>query len=202
MVDEHDPLGEPLDLRHVVRGQQRQGPAALLHLVLEEAAHLPDHHVDPMVGSSRNTTGGSCSSAAARSQRTRWPRERWRTRVSQKEERAEQLVELAEADAVFTLRHPVDVPQDREGLTHRQVPPQLGALPEHRPDVACVALALPVRDDARDARLAGGRGEDAGEHLDGGGLAGAVRAEQREQFAGRHLEGDVADGLLQQPARA
>src|SRR6185312_9043819 len=38
--------------------------------------------------------------------------------------------------------------------------------------------------------------EDAGEHFDGGGLPGAVRAEQREQFAGRHLEGDVADGLL------
>jgi len=40
------------------------------------------------------------------------------------------------------------------------------------------------------AGLEGGR-----QHPDGGGLAGAVRAEQAEHFTGRDLEIDAADGL-------
>ena len=42
--------------------------------------------------------------------------------------------------------------------------------------------------------LAGGRFEQAAEHLDGGGFARAVRAEQSVDFAVSHLEVDVLDG--------
>ena len=38
------------------------------------------------------------------------------------------------------------------------------------------------------------RPEQAGDHGDGRGLAGAVRPEQAEQLAARHLEGDAVNG--------
>ena len=47
---------------------------------------------------------------------------------------------------------------------------------------------------AADAGGAGGRDHEAGEHPHRGGLAGAVRPEEAEHLAARHVEGDVVDG--------
>ena len=41
---------------------------------------------------------------------------------------------------------------------------------------------------------AGGRREQASEHLDGGGFAGAVGTEEAKELAGRHGQVDIADG--------
>ena len=49
--------------------------------------------------------------------------------------------------------------------------------------------------DAVDRRAAGRRAGEAGEDLEGGRLAGAVRAEKAEDGAGRHVEGEVGQGL-------
>ena len=46
---------------------------------------------------------------------------------------------------------------------------------------------------AEDVDAAGGGGEQAGEHLDGGGFACAVGAEEAEELAGSDGEIDVAD---------
>jgi hypothetical protein len=48
--------------------------------------------------------------------------------------------------------------------------------------------------EAEDLDAAGGGGEEAGEHLDGGGLAGAVGAEEAEELTGGDGEVDVLDG--------
>ena len=48
--------------------------------------------------------------------------------------------------------------------------------------------------EAEDLDAAGGGGEQAGEHLDGGGFAGAVGAEEAEELAGRDGEVDVLNG--------
>ena len=48
--------------------------------------------------------------------------------------------------------------------------------------------------EAEDPDAAGGGGEKAGEHLDGGGFAGAVGAEEAEELAGRDGEVDVLNG--------
>ncbi|VTM08014.1 Uncharacterised protein [Pseudomonas aeruginosa] len=45
--------------------------------------------------------------------------------------------------------------------------------------------------EAEDARRAGAGREEAGKHLHGGGLAGAVRAEEAQHLSGRHPEGQV-----------
>ena len=47
-----------------------------------------------------------------------------------------------------------------------------------------------------DAHAAGRGEQQAAEHLDGGGLAGPVRAEEREQFARRDVQGEVLHGDL------
>src|SRR3954469_10071910 len=201
VVDQDDPLREPLDLGPVVGGQQDRA-AALLHLVAQELPHLLlDHHVhadgrlveedDRRVVQQR---GGQVAAHPLAEREMTDPGVPERGQF-------QYLVELLEAGGVFGPRHLVDVPEDRERLAHRQGPPQLGALPEHRADVTGVAFAILVRHHARHPGLAGGGREDAGEHLDGGGLAGAVRAEQGEEFAGRHVEGDVRDGVLGDPLR-
>jgi hypothetical protein len=48
--------------------------------------------------------------------------------------------------------------------------------------------------ETEDPDTAGGGGEEAGEHLDGGGFAGAVGAEEAEELAGRDGEIDVLNG--------
>ena len=47
--------------------------------------------------------------------------------------------------------------------------------------------------EAIDARGPGGRREERGENLDERRLAGAVRAEQAEEFAGPHFERDAVE---------
>ena len=63
-----------------------------------------------------------------------------------------------------------------------------------------VADLLPVggarrERDARDGRRAGGRPDQAAEDLEGGRLAGAIRAEEAVDRTGRHVEGQVRQGL-------
>ena len=48
--------------------------------------------------------------------------------------------------------------------------------------------------DAADADFAGTRRQIAGQHLHGGGFAGAVGAEQAEHFAAPHFQVDPVDG--------
>ena len=48
--------------------------------------------------------------------------------------------------------------------------------------------------EAEDLDVAGGGREQAGEHFDGGGFAGAVGAEEAEELARGDGEGDVIDG--------
>ena len=48
--------------------------------------------------------------------------------------------------------------------------------------------------EAENLDAAGGRGEEAGEHLDGGGFAGAVGAEEAEELTGGDAEVDVLNG--------
>ena len=47
---------------------------------------------------------------------------------------------------------------------------------------------------AADGDLAGGGGDEAGDHPHGGGFAGAVGAEKSEHFPALHGEGNIIDG--------
>jgi hypothetical protein len=80
-----------------------------------------------------------------------------------------------------------------ERLGEGEVPPELAALAEDDADVERVALALPPGDQAVHFDLPGGRHQDAGQHLDRGGLAGAVGAEVADQLALLDVEADAVD---------
>ncbi len=57
------------------------------------------------------------------------------------------------------------------------------------------ALPLP-RDGTRHHSGAGCRVQDAGQHLEGGGFAGAVRPQQADGLTALHRKADAADGVL------
>src|SRR5690606_20504429 len=75
-----------------------------------------------------------------------------------------------------------------------QVAVERGVL-EDEADVPAHLVAFPDHVVTGDERAAAGRVRERAEHADRGGLAGAVRAEEPEHLAGRHLEVDALDGL-------
>ena len=86
----------------------------------------------------------------------------------------------------------VDAAQQLEGFDHGDVPPELRALAEHDADGFHVLAALAPGNEAVDANLAARTGhQDAGEHLDGGGLAGAVGADVADHLAAVDREADA-----------
>jgi hypothetical protein len=70
------------------------------------------------------------------------------------------------------------------------LPDRLGHDPDRPPDP--VGLARTVV--AGHGGVAGVRPGQGGQHLDGGGLAGAVRAEQAEHLARRDRQGETVEG--------
>ena len=80
-------------------------------------------------------------------------------------------------------------------LQHRHAAEQLGDL-EGAPDAQCGEFAgcQAVRAFGADEYVAGSRGEVAGQQVDGGGLAGAVRADQADKFVVAYCEVEIVDG--------
>ena len=93
--------------------------------------------------------------------------------------------------------HVVDRAVQREGLGGRQVPEQLLLLAHHQRDAACrnAALAL-LRHEAGDRAPRRSVGwSRPGQHLQRGGLAGAVGAEEADALARGDVERQLVDRL-------
>ena len=89
--------------------------------------------------------------------------------------------------------HAVDARIEGEVLEDGEVLVEAEAL-GHVADALLDALGLPHDVAARDGPAAAGGIEDAAEHPDEGGLAGAVRAEDAEDLPAADVERDVAHG--------
>ena len=137
----------------------------------------------PIVGSSRKSRGGRCSSEAARSQRIRSPSESLRTGWWRYAFKPRTLSKSVHPLAVLRLGQPVDLLEQAERLDDRDVPPELRPLAEDHADRRDVAGALAVRHEAVAHDLARGRRQDAGQHLDRGRLAGAVGPDVADHLA-------------------
>ena len=113
----------------------------------------------------------------------------------------EQLDQLVPRLEELLARDAVDRAVELERVERRQVPLELVAVAHDQRDAAQeVALALRGHV-AEHARLAGGDVEQPREHLQRRRLAGAVRAEEADDLAGRDVERDAVDGLdLPHPA--
>ena len=196
LLEHDDAVAQALDLAHVVRGEQH-GRAALAAIVLEPAAHP--------VGSVGIERGGRL----VEQQDLRLVDQRLRERHAgllagrqlagrpvEEFVQVEFLGQRADAagDVVAAIEHAehVEVLPHRE--PHRHV--DVGAFEIHP-----VQHAMPVARhlDAQHGDVAGGRLHQAHDGGDGGGLAGAVAAEQRR--AGARLDGERdavhrGDGLV------
>ena len=190
-VDHHDTAAEPLDVGQVVRGEQQcdgaagdqvgeERPQPLLARQVQADRRLVEHQQLRPVQQRRRHLA-----AHALAQRQLAHRRR--------EERGhvEQLDALVEA---LLVGHPGDGAVQGEALAQRQVPPQVAALPEHDADAPGQVATLAHRVQTAHPGPAHGRHEHAGQHLDRGGLARPVRAEEADGLARRDGERHALDG--------
>ena len=202
VADDDHPLGQRLDVVHVVGGED-DGDAALAVQPADELAHrqlgrrieadgrLVEEEQRRLVQQRR---GDLAAHALAE-------RELAHRLVQQPARAAAAPTSSSRIARVAVLRHAVDVAQQVEALDHRQVPPQLGALAEHHADPRHVAApAARQGTSPSTSQRAGRRLEDAGEDLDGGRLARAVGADQADQLARARAEADAGQRLDRAPA--
>jgi hypothetical protein len=107
---------------------------------------------------------------------------------------AEHFGELGGARFGLALGNVVDCGVDAQRIERRQIPHQLLLLAHHQRDALQeAALALERHFPGDQGATARGANE-AGEHLQGGRLAGAVRAEESDHLTGRDLEAHAGHG--------
>jgi hypothetical protein len=188
VVDDRHPVGQRLGLLHVV-GRQHDGAP------LGVDRRISSHRLrrlcgsSPVVGSSRNTTSGSLTSAATMLNRCACPPESWPTGrgACRSARRLEQLVGVAPG-GVEGAEQAQDLPQGEQLEVRRGLELDADAVLEgsrwSRTVSSPSTLARP-----------GGRPAEALEDLQRRGLAGAVRAEQREDLAAADLEAEAGDGV-------
>src|SRR5690606_16957607 len=86
----------------------------------------------------------------------------------------EELDELVDPAAIRRALDPIDRPVALEGVDDRDVPDELVALAHHERDPLEIGALPPPRLEAEHSRLARGRVQEPGQHLQGRRLAGAV----------------------------
>ena len=150
----------------------------------------------PIVGSSRNRISGSCSTLAASSQRIRSPSDSVRTGRSSRS-----------AASSSVGQHRRSAPPSRRGTggrcgraarASRAATAGTTAASAGRTGCRCASPAGAARFHGTrpsTCAVAAGGVQDAGQHLDRGRLARAVRADIREPLAGLDGERDALDGL-------
>ena len=115
LVDDDEPPAEALDVAEVVAGQHDRG-ALVPDLRKNSRTRSLTARSSPIVGSSRYTIGGSCSSAAARSARIRWPSDSLPADDRQQLAELQHLVEAGQRRRYVAVVDAVDVAQHGQGL--------------------------------------------------------------------------------------
>ena len=163
----------------------------------------------PKVGSSSSSSSGSWTSAQESPSFCFMPPESWPARRSWNGPRPEKAKSRSRRAAQLAARHAVEVGVEGEVLAHREVGVEAEAL-RHVGEVALHRLGLPrharrgagvaVRATA-DPGVAGARPQHAGEHAQGGRLAGAVGADEAEQLAAPRPSNDSSATATRSPKR-
>src|ERR1700722_9705701 len=194
VIDQHDAPAEPLHVREVVSRQNDRRFPLGIDPRDELANRLLRHDVEPDGRLVQVDDARAVQECRRKIPAHPLAQRQLAHRGTQKILHLEDLDELSEVLAIAIGRNPVDRAQELERLDERKVPIELAALAEDHADVARVLLTALPGDQAGDADLTGGGNENAGEHLDGRGFAGAVRADVADQLAGLERERDAADG--------
>ena len=156
MIDDHHALAQLLHVRQVVRGEQHRRPVLAVHVQDELADALLRHHVQPNRRLVQKHQVGVVHQRSANIRaHTLTQRERAHRRI-QEGVQFQQLAELVQVAPEAVGRDAVDVLQQFQRLDHRQIPPQRGAVAEHRADVRHVSLAFAPRHAPVHAQVATG----------------------------------------------
>ena len=194
VVDDRDPVGELVGLVEVLGGEQHRAPVG----------HETPDGVPHLAAGARVEAGGRLVE-----EDQRWPGDQAGGQVEPAAhaagERRDRLgrglgeVELLEQRRGGRARRPaVDVletGEEQEVLGRGQVLVDGGVLPGHAEQLAD-DVGLPAYVVTEDLGAAAVDGEQRGEHLEHGGLAGAVGTEDAEDLAAPYLEVDVVDGAV------
>jgi hypothetical protein len=193
--DDDDPLGERLDVVHVVAGQhdcRTEGPVD----VPEEVAH-DQFRLD--VQADGRFVGEQQCRAVQQGQREfaahPLAERQVADRCVQNRGDAQQLAEPAHGVGEVGGRDLVHAAVNLEGLPGRHVPPEHRLLPEDHRDLRQEGIGPGCRAMPAHAELAAGRHQEPAHHLDDGGLARPVGAEQADDLAALHGEVQTVDGL-------
>ena len=183
VVDDHDPAAKLFDVVQVVRRQQNRG----VKFAIDGAQEMPDvilgHHVEAnrrLIEKQQRRImqqRGSQIATHALAKR-KLPHRRVQIIAD-----PENFVEVLHPRVEIALRHIVNPPKQLERLDYRDVPPELRPLAEHHADRFHILPSLAEGNVTVDPDLSARRHQNAGEHLDGGRFAGAVRADVADHFA-------------------
>ena len=193
MVDHDHPLAQRHHVGHVVAGEQHGGALALVVLG-EEAADAALHgDVQPQ--------GGLVQEQHSRAVHQR-PGDLHLHALAQRQvadRLLDQVLQLQQLDeliprALVGLRVQVIYRLEQlVGIDGRDIPHQLVALPGHQGDLAQIVVLPLVGQVAEHPGFAAGWVEQTGEHLERGGLAGAVGPQEPYHLSRLHLEADRSD---------
>ena len=153
----------------------------------------------PVVGSSRNSTRGRCTRAAATSSRRRMPPEKVLTRAPGCLCQAEVVEQAPRARAGVDGVHAAHAGRRSRGSPWQSAPDRCST-PARRSRSTPRTASDSRRTSCRRPRRAGGRRRERGEDTGRGGLAGAVRSEEAEHRPRRHGETQSVEGMDVGPA--
>ena len=194
MVDDDDAAAELLDVRHVMAGEH-DGGLLLLIVAADEFAHgLLRNHVQ---ADGRFVQKEHLRLVQQRGDELHlhaFAQGKFTHAHVQLVRHAQQLGQLAHGPAEAVLGNAVDLGIELEGFAGGEIPPELVLLPQHQGELPAVGIGAFPRHMAEHARGAAGGIEQAGEHLQRGGLARAIRSEKAHELARLDAEADVIDG--------
>ncbi len=155
----------------------------------------------PIVGSSRKTTSGSCSSDATSSPRMRWPSDSCRTGVARNGIEIEQLPEARRGSRGSGRPAPCRCAAAARTSPGAAGPTRAGSAARTWRRSGGRAGSAPATARAPRPARARGRHEDPREHLHRGRLAGAVRPDVADHVAALDRERDACHRLDDAPLR-
>ena len=103
----------------------------------------------------------------------------------------EKVEQLVERRLILFGGQAVNVPEEEKGLDRGEIPPELVFLAEHQGEDAPVGVFPPRGVESGHARAARAGENEAGQHLQGGGLAGAIGSQESDELALTDGETDV-----------
>jgi len=193
VVDYADAVGNAVGLIHVVGGEEDGHPFRLVHSLDVVPELIAGLWVEAEGGLVEEQDSRGMEKAAGDFETALHAAGELLDLVVAALPELKELEELLGALAADFCRYTVEHAVDLHVLPSSKVLVERGVLKDDAEAAARFVLA-PLRVETVKLYGAAGRPKQGGEHLDGGGFAGSVGAEEGENLAGGYLEGDVVDG--------